>query len=281
MVIIIRILLLVAILALWQWGNYLRHHGFWFLPDIFNPYFISDPSEIWHHFLHLACFVDRHGNWLIGMKGGFAGCLANHDNNIWYATLATFKNTFWGFVTGVSSGVIGGFILGRSEFLARIFSPFIVAVNSVPRIAMVPLIILMFGLGDMSKIVTAWLIVVFLVFFNTFEGARSVDADYIAASRLLGANHWQVMRTVIIPSTMAWVFASLTPSISFALIGVIVGEFIAAEHGLGKIIVDAEAQADSADMMVALLVMMVLGVALAVGIDRLQRYLLRWQAKSH
>ena len=167
---------------------------------------------------------------------------------------------------------------GRSELLADIFEPFIVAFNSLPRIALVPLIILTFGLGDLSKIMTAWVIVFFLVFFNTFEGARSVDRDHINAAKLLGAGEWQVTRTVVIPSTMAWVFASLTPAVSFSLIGVIVGEFIGAEKGLGKVIIEAEATLESADMMVALFVLMVVGVILALGVRRLQSHLLRWQA---
>jgi NitT/TauT family transport system permease protein len=77
---------------------------------------------------------------------------------------------------------------------------------------------------------------------------------------------------------MAWVFAALTPAISFSLIGVIVGEFIGAERGVGKIIVEAEARAQAADMMVALFVLMAVGVTLALLIRRLQGYLLRWQA---
>jgi NitT/TauT family transport system permease protein len=127
--------------------------------------------------------------------------------------------------------------------------------------------------------VTAWVIVFFVVFFNTFEGARAVDRDHIAVARLFGASHWQVTTTVIIPSTMAWVFAALTPAVSFSLIGVIVGEFIGAERGVGKIIVEAEARAQAADMMVALFVLMIVGVALALTIRRIQGYLLRWQAQ--
>jgi binding-protein-dependent transport system inner membrane component len=112
---------------------------------------------------------------------------------------------------GTVSGVIAGLVLGRSDKLSRIFQPFVVAMNSVPRIALVPLIILIFGLGDMSKIVTAWIVVFFVVFFNTFEGTRAVDRDQIAAARLLGASEMTLLRTVVIPSALAWVFASLTP----------------------------------------------------------------------
>ncbi|HKG82097.1 MAG TPA: ABC transporter permease subunit, partial [Beijerinckiaceae bacterium] len=168
-------------------------------------------------------------------------------------------------------------VLGRSDKLSRIFQPFVVAMNSVPRIALVPLIILMFGLGDMSKIVTAWIVVFFVVFFNTFEGTRAVDRDQIAAARLLGASEMTLLRTVVIPSALAWVFASLTPAVSFALIGVIVGEFIGAERGLGKLIIEAEARANASEMMVAIFAMMIVGIVLAAIVRRVQSYLLRWQ----
>ena len=117
----------------------------------------------------------------------------------------------------------------------------------------------------------------FVVFFNTFEGARSVDRDQIASARLLGASELTVLRTVVVPSALAWVFASLTPAVSFALVGVIVGEFIGAERGLGKLIIEAEARANAGEMMVAIFVMMAVGMALAFVVRRLQSYLLRWQ----
>ena len=119
--------------------------------------------------------------------------------------------------------------------------------------------------------------VVFLVFFNVYEGARTVDRGYLDAARLLGASHWQTTRTVIVPATMAWLFASLTPAIAFALIGVIVGEFIGAEYGIGRLIIESEARAEAAGMMVAVIVLMLVGVALTTIIKRLQDHLLRWQ----
>ena len=120
----------------------------------------------------------------------------------------------------------------------------------------------------------------FVVFFNTFEGARSVDRDHVAVARLFNASRWQIMRTTILPSTMSWVFASLTPALSFSLIGVIVAEFIGTERGLGKVIVEGQAQASAADMMVAVFVLMIVGVLLSLGIGKVQRHLLRWQAHN-
>lgn len=264
----------VAILAvafgIWEWGYSLRSVPALrpFVPSILDPYFISRPSMIWMSFLKLSC---------LGDATGFSACFARNENNLWLALLVTLKNMWWGFVLGTGSGVLCGLILGRSDYLSRIFQPYVVAMNSIPRIALVPLIILMFGLGDMSKIVTAWIVVFFVVFFNTFEGTRAVDRDQIAAARLLGASELTVLRTVVVPSALAWVFASLTPAVSFALIGVIVGEFIGAERGLGKLIIEAEARANAAEMMVAIFVMMVVGIVLATIVRQLQSYLLRWQ----
>lgn len=265
-----QIVLFITVLAIWQWGYELRRFALLkpFVPSLLDPYFIAKPSLIWTSFLKLSCLNE---------PNGFQACLASDDNNLWVALLVTLKNMWWGFVFGSASGVFAGLILGRSAFLSRVFHPFVVALNSIPRIALVPLIILMFGLGDLSKIVTAWIVVFFVVFFNTFEGTRAVDRDQIAAARLLGASELDVLRTVIIPSVAAWVFASLTPAVSFALIGVIVGEFIGAQRGLGKLIVEAEARANAAEMMVAIFVMMIVGIGLAEIVRRIQAYLLRWQ----
>jgi NitT/TauT family transport system permease protein len=266
-----------AVLATWQWGYDLHGRLPWLVPDLLDPYFVSKPSEIFDNFLILSCLKSKLGTFNGWLNGDFAKCLARNENNLWAATGITLKNTFFGFLTGVASGFVAGLILGRSDRLSAIFQPFITAVNSIPRIALAPIIVLAFGIGDMSKVVTSWIVVVFLVFFNTFEGARSIDEGFINVARLLGANEWQITRTVVIPSTMAWVFASLSPAISFALIGVIVGEFIGAERGIGRLIIESEARGEASGMMVAVIVLMLVGVILSTLIRRLQAYLLRWQ----
>jgi NitT/TauT family transport system permease protein len=270
-------LICVAALSIWQWGYDLHASAPWLVPDLLDPYFVSKPSEIFEHFLILGCIKSKLGVFNGWSNGDFGRCMARFDNNLWVATAVTLKNTFFGFLIGVSSGFVVGLILGRSDRLSAIFQPFITAVNSIPRIALAPIIVLAFGIGDMSKIVTSWIVVVFLVFFNTFEGARSIDEGFVNVARLLGASEWQITRTVVIPSTMAWVFASLSPAISFALIGVIVGEFIGAERGIGRLIIESEARAEASGMMVAVIVLMLVGVGLSALIWRLQTYLLRWQ----
>jgi NitT/TauT family transport system permease protein len=267
----------VGVLSIWQWGYDLHARLPWLVPDLLDPYFISKPSEIFDNFLILSCIKSKMGTFNGWLNGDFAKCLARNQNNLWVATAITLKNTLVGFITGVASGFIVGLTLGRSSRLSAIFQPFITAVNSIPRIALAPIIVLAFGIGDMSKVVTSWIVMVFLVFFNTFEGARSIDEGFINVARLLGASEWQITRTVVIPSTMAWVFASLTPAISFALIGVIVGEFIGAERGIGRLIIESEARGEASGMMVAVMVLMLVGVVLSALIWRLQAYLLRRQ----
>jgi NitT/TauT family transport system permease protein len=275
-----QLLIGVTVLAVWEWGYGFHDRLPWLVPELLDPYFVSKPSAIYDQFLHASCLVDKTGRWNGWTNGQFSKCMDRSENNLWVATLITLKNTLAGFAVGTISGFILGLALGRSDRLTAIFQPFIVAANSIPRIALAPIIILAFGLGDASKIVTAWLVVVFLVFFNTFEGARSVDRDHISVSRLLGASEWQITRTVIIPSTMAWLFASLTPAISFALIGVILGEFIGSQQGIGRMIIEAEARGEAAGMMVAIFVLMVVGVVLASIVRRVQNYLLRWRPQS-
>jgi len=254
-----RLVILVALLGSWEWLTGIkevsRTPGLYWI----DPFFVSRPSEILRRFVFLA--------------GGEVRL------TIWQMALSTIQSTLWGFVVGVSSGFAAGLLLGRNDRLARILEPYIIAFNSLPRIALVPLITMIFGFGLLAKIVLAWTIVFFIVFFNTFQGARSVDADLINAARFLGASERQIVRTVVVPSALAWTFASLTPSISFALIGVVVGEFLGGESGggLGYLIIQSLGTLNAADMMVALLSLGVIGIVMALGIKQVEMRLLRWR----
>ena len=254
-----RIGILVAFLGAWEYLTGIKAISK--TPGLYwiDPFFISRPSAIVERLLYLMSPKVR--------------------LSIWQMALSTIQSTLWGFVVGITTGFLAGLVLGRYERPARILDPFIVAFNSLPRIALVPLITMIFGFGLLAKVVLAWSIVFFIVFFNTFQGARSVDADLIHSARFLGAGDGQIMRTVIVPSTLAWTFASLTPSISFALIGVVVGEFIGGESGggLGYLIIQSLGTLNAADMMVALVVLGAIGIVMALGIRQIETRLLRWR----
>jgi NitT/TauT family transport system permease protein len=248
-----------VILAAWEWLTGVKALSA--TPGLYwvDPFFISRPSAIVGRFLFLASDQVR--------------------LSIWAMALSTVQSTLVGFAVGVTTGFAAGLVLGRHDRLAAILEPYIVAFNSLPRIALVPLITMIFGFGLLAKVVLAWTIVFFIVFFNTFQGARSVDADLIHAARFLGAGERQIMRTVVVPSALAWTFASLTPSISFALIGVVVGEFLGGESGggLGYLIIQSLGTLNAADMMVALVSLGIIGIVMALGIRQLERRLLRWR----
>jgi len=254
-----RLAILVVVLGAWQYLTGIkaisRTPGLYWI----DPFFISRPSAIVARFVYLTSGEVR--------------------LTIWRMALSTVQSTIWGFLVGISTGFGAGLGLGRHDRLARILEPYIIAFNSLPRIALVPLITMIFGFGLLAKIVLAWTIVFFIVFFNTFQGARSVDADLIHSARFLGASQRQIMRTVVVPSTLAWAFASMTPSISFALIGVVVGEFLGGESGggLGYLIIQSLGTLNAADMMVALLTLGVIGIVMALGIRQVERRLLRWR----
>jgi len=254
-----RIGILLVFLAAWEYLTGIKAIAK--TPGLYwiDPFFISRPSAIARRFVYLMS--------------------DNVRLPLWRMALSTVQSTLWGFLVGITSGFVAGLLLGRSDRIARVFDPFIVAFNSLPRIALVPLITMIFGFGLLAKIVLAWSIVFFIVFFNTFQGARSVDADLIHSARFLGASERQIMTSVVVPSALAWTFASLTPSISFALIGVVVGEFIGGESGggLGYLIIQSLGTLNAADMMVALFVLGVIGIVMALGIKQVEARLLRWR----
>ena len=112
--------------------------------------------------------------------------------------------------------------------------------NSIPRVVLAPIFIMIFGLGLASKVALAFVMVFFVVFANAFQGVREADRAMIANAQILGASPWQLTRSVIIPSAMSWIFASLHVSFGFAIIGAIVGEFVGARYGIGLLIAIAQ-----------------------------------------
>jgi NitT/TauT family transport system permease protein len=254
-----RIAILVVLLGAWEWLTGIkaisRTPGLYWI----DPFFISRPSTIARRFAYL--------------------CSDNVRLSLPQMALSTVQSTLWGFLVGVSTGFAAGLVLGRHARLARVLEPYIIAFNSLPRIALVPLVTMVFGFGLLAKVVLAWTIVFFIVFFNTFQGVRAVDVELVHSARFLGAGERQIMRTVIVPSALAWTFAALTPSISFALIGVVVGELLGGESGggLGYLITQSLGTLNAADMMVALVSLGAIGIVMALGIKQIERRLLRWR----
>jgi NitT/TauT family transport system permease protein len=202
------------------------------------------------------------------------------DGSIFLHIWATVYATLVGFVIGAVGGFALGIWLGVSPFSSRLLNPYLWALNALPKVALAPLFVLWFGLGIESKIALAAVLVLFLVFLNTFSGVREVDRDLIDAARLMRATHLQVTAKIIVPSAMSWVFAGLKTSVPYALIGAVLGEMIAANRGLGYLVQFSGAQFDAAGVFAVLVVIALLAVALNLAVEIVQERVERWRVVS-
>jgi NitT/TauT family transport system permease protein len=192
----------------------------------------------------------------------------------------TGQELVFGYVIGVAGGVLGGYALGRSPRLARIFEPYVMAFYGVPKIALAPLFIIWFGIGMGSKIALASIMVFFLVFYNVFAGVRSVDRELVNLTFVMGANQRQLTYHVYLPAAAPYVMLGMRMAIPYSVIGVIVGEFTSSTQGLGLFIHEASATYDPAGVFAGIVIL--LGFVMAAGAlaGRLERRLLRWRNPS-
>ena len=203
------------------------------------------------------------------------------DGSLFLHIWATVYATLMGFVVGAIIGRRAGIWLGVSPFTSRLLNPYLNALNALPKVALAPLFVLWFGLGIESKIALAAVLVLFLVFLNTYAGVREVDQDLIDGARLMKATRVQVIAKVIIPSAMSWVFAGLKISVPYALIGAVLGEMIAANRGLGYLVQFSGSQFDSAGVFAVLIVIALLAVALNFLVEIVQHRMQQWRVIGH
>ena len=202
------------------------------------------------------------------------------NGSIFLHLWATVYATALGFVIGAVLGAALGVWLGVSRFAARLLNPYLNALNALPKVALAPLFVLWFGLGINSKIALAAVLVLFLVFLNTFSGVRQVDQDLIDGARLMRATRAQVIMKVIVPSALSWLFAGLRVSVPYALIGAVLGEMIASNRGLGYLVQYSGAQFDTAGVFAVLIVIALLAMVLNFVVDIVENRLERWRVVS-
>jgi NitT/TauT family transport system permease protein len=182
-----------------------------------------------------------------------------------------------GFVCGAAAGFVMGLALSQSAVARGLLKPFIDAFSAVPPILLVPLITLVFGLGTTSKIATSVYIVFFVVFYNSYKGGSALPEAMTASCRLLGGSRWDIMKTVIVPSSAAWAFAAFPTAIGYALIGVVVAEFFGSPVGLGSIIITSMNTGSATDLMVSILALAVMGSGLVALARLAEQRLLHWR----
>jgi NitT/TauT family transport system permease protein len=185
----------------------------------------------------------------------------------------TFRSTILGFLLGTFAGSALGLSFWWSRNYAAIVQPYIICFESLPKLALAPLIVLVFGIGIASKIAIATALTLVVSTLTTYAGVKAVDPDGEKLFYSLGASRWQVFRKLVIPSCLPWIISVLRVNIGLALTGAIVGEFIASQHGLGRAILYAGQTYDIALVWVAVLVLSALAMIMYATVSWIERVL--------
>jgi NitT/TauT family transport system permease protein len=247
-IVALQLLTFVVLVAAWEAGS---------RAGILDPFFFSRPSDI----------GAKLAEWLTGTE-------------IWEHLATTLVEAMLAFLIGTAFGIIAGLAFARIELLAAVFDPYIRILNALPRVILAPIFLLWFGLGIASKVALGVSLVFFVVFFNTYQGVREVDLVILNNARMLQASDRQLLRHVYLPSAMAWIFSSLHTSIGFALVGAVVGEYMGAARGIGYLVAQAQGVFDTTGVMAGLILTSAVVLCIDLGINRVERYLLRWRPGS-
>ena len=243
----VRVAIIGGFLLLWEIAS-----GRWL-----EPFLISSPSRI-----------------VLSLITGFReGDLIQH-------TWVTFQEIAIGFPIGALSGIALGYAFGRSRLLAEIFEPIIIALNGIPRTAVAPLFIVWLGIGLWSKVGVVFLLTFFLNFFITYTGMRQMDQEYIDLARLMRVKGWKLTFKVIFPAISPFLFTGIRTSIPFAVIGAIVGEFVASTEGVGFFIRMSAGIFKTADVFVGIIVLMVMVIIMDKIAEMIEKKVLRWQTQT-
>lgn len=194
----------------------------------------------------------------------------------WYHSAITLSEIFLGFVVGSLVGLAIGIVVSQVPRLEALASPYIAALQSVPKVALAPIIVVWLGFGISSKVMIICLLTFFPVLVTSIAGFKAVDADRIDLLRSLSATRWQIFRYTKFPSALPYIFAGLNMAAAFSVVGAVVGEFVGAQAGLGVLILQSEAQADSAGSFAVMVVLSVIGIALTAALRKVQQRVLHW-----
>ncbi|MFF7710835.1 ABC transporter permease subunit [Pseudomonas sp. NPDC007930] len=246
---LVQLLILGAALGLWEAG---ARAGY------LSAFLFGSPSGAWAAAWHLA-----------------------QSGELWEHAGYTLWASIVGFVAGTLLGTLPGLLLWYSPYVARVIEPFLVAINSVPKIAFAPLVILWFGTGLVSKIALSISLTAIVALLAAFQAAKDTDPDLQKMLVSLGAGKWQVFSKVVVPSALPYVIGTFRINIGFALVGTVVGEFISSSYGIGHIIFVASSLYDLNTVWVGIFALMALGFVLYAGVELAERTLLRWKDQTY
>jgi NitT/TauT family transport system permease protein len=221
--------------------------------DMLNPMYVPNPSRIG------AALVDLFS-----------------DGRIWPHLNATFTAALGGLALGIVVGLLLGVLAALVRFIAELLEPVMTLLNAIPRVILAPLFVIWLGIGLASKVALSFILVAVLIFFTVFTGIQQVDRKLVERVVTLGGGRWSLVRHVYLPSVASWLLGNLKIAVGFAFTGAVVGEFVAATHGLGYLLSFAQSTFNAALMFALILLILAVVLLIFGAAGRLERYLLRW-----
>lgn len=252
-----QIALIAVFLLLWQ-----------YLPTVgdlasrthyLDPFFISSPSRIAGRLQELFVTGQQQGG-----------------ERLWPFLWPTLGATLLGGLIGVVLGVVFGLLFSNFKVLRDLLMPFIAALNAIPRIALIPVIVLFVGIRFKTDLVSSVLVVFFVVFYNAYEGGRTVPLHLLQNAKLLGASNWDSMRSVRLPYVLAWTTASLPLAFTFSLLAVVTCEILTGYKGIGQLLGTATSMADATLTFAVVAVLSFIGLATVGILEVVKRRVLHW-----
>jgi ABC-type nitrate/sulfonate/bicarbonate transport system permease component/energy-coupling factor transporter ATP-binding protein EcfA2 len=245
-----RALILMGVLALWQG---LSSAG------VIDKFIFSNPVGVFTRLISLV-------------TGEPIGSGTLYDQ-----VRVTLSEMLTGYAIGGLLGIGLGFYFGRTRAVARVFEPFIFAFYGIPIIAIAPIFLLLFGIGPPSKVAISTMTSFFVVFFQTYSGVATLNEEHLQLARLMGASRGRVIRRILIPAALPFIFIGLRQAVPIAMTGSIIGEFVASSAGLGWLILRSSGAFDAATLFAAIIVMLFFVWFFGQVMATAERQLLRWQ----
>jgi NitT/TauT family transport system permease protein len=190
------------------------------------------------------------------------------DGSLWRHLEATLLAMGIGYAIGCAIGIAAGLALGFMPFVRRILLPYLAGLYALPKIALAPLFIILFGIDIESKIALVAITVFFMLLYSTLDGVRDIDGDLVQALELMGARRREIGLKLMIPATLPWIFTGMRISVRYALTATILGEVIGANRGIGYLIEASAGQYRSTDVFAAVLVLVICCVGLTELLTR-------------
>jgi NitT/TauT family transport system permease protein len=255
----LRLALAVFLLACWQFLPQIK--ALQEFSPVFDPFFVSSPQRV----------VER----LIDLATGSDG-----QPEMWSYLWATVKATLLGVLIGTALGAAFGLFLSNSRTAQEVLRPFMAFLNATPRIALVPIFVIIAGPTLTMTVITSVAVVFFLVFYNAQAGGGSVPGQVVQNARLLGATGAEVMWRIRLRYVLVWTMLSLPNAISFGLVAVVTAEILTGQVGMGRLLLNSITTVDATLTFAVVIVLAFVGVILVTAAEVGTRRALHWWTQS-